>query len=498
MIQEIANAKKAVVHVGSYTCSWDYLAPIICVLRELDLDMSLWSFGEFIAGETIPMIERIRRMRTSTVTESSVPASLPKLLDLLQETRSFKCTLSSDKIYAVLGLASNEDKAMQPDYSLKPDELFKQFTIDHIVRNQSLEILYYCVTGGEKSTLNLPSWVPDWTRPCHHEPLYCKEYKSHASADTKLNFRFNDDQSTLFVQGRIVDTVGVVETIRMIPRNNKNSGWRHSGYISKPDTGGTVDNAGKSNPPTTQSQDTNPTIDESQHDKAVNGVGPQNEVVGKNKQNSSTEEDEEVKFFSTPDLFGSQHTQWINNYHENLRQWITNAMAIAFPDKQASPDAFEALWRAFICNQTIKRTVPPDSWRPLFSQFIINITSSEQEKAKKYEQYAREERNPYDLTENFKDFAGTKRNLDVQQYNYAYGSWCYNRRFFKSKSGRFGWAPDTVMPGDVVAVLNGLSIPLILRKVETGYEVVGDCYIHGLMDGEAVAGDWEEHELCIV
>jgi len=54
------------------------------------------------------------------------------------------------------------------------------------------------------------------------------------------------------------------------------------------------------------------------------------------------------------------------------------------------------------------------------------------------------------------------------------------------------------MPGDVVAVLNGLSIPLILRKVETGYEVVGDCYIHGLMDGEAVAGDWEEHELCIV
>ena len=62
-----------------------------------------------------------------------------------------------------------------------------------------------------------------------------------------------------------------------------------------------------------------------------------------------------------------------------------------------------------------------------------------------------------------------------------------NRRFCVTKERRFGWLPKAALKGDVVGVLTGSALPILLRPVAEGYEVVGPCYIHGLMDGEGVA-----------
>jgi hypothetical protein len=59
--------------------------------------------------------------------------------------------------------------------------------------------------------------------------------------------------------------------------------------------------------------------------------------------------------------------------------------------------------------------------------------------------------------------------------------------------GYFGWAPIDCEEGDRVAVLAGGGVPYILRKTplvaETGkipeYSIIGDCYVHGIMHGEA-------------
>lgn len=59
------------------------------------------------------------------------------------------------------------------------------------------------------------------------------------------------------------------------------------------------------------------------------------------------------------------------------------------------------------------------------------------------------------------------------------------------------------MPGDTVAVLHGGDMPFVLREVPeqlsktnigSGYTVIGECYVHGLMRGEAL--DNEEMEKC--
>ena len=65
-----------------------------------------------------------------------------------------------------------------------------------------------------------------------------------------------------------------------------------------------------------------------------------------------------------------------------------------------------------------------------------------------------------------------------------------NRRFFVTEQGYMGLGPRLMRPGDVVCVLLGSGVPFVLREgggVGGGwYGLVGECYCHGAMDGEAV------------
>lgn len=68
---------------------------------------------------------------------------------------------------------------------------------------------------------------------------------------------------------------------------------------------------------------------------------------------------------------------------------------------------------------------------------------------------------------------------------------CSNRCVFSTTSGRLGVGPARMQPGDTVAILYGGEVPLILRPSQrysrkATHELVGNCYVHGIMDGEAV------------
>jgi hypothetical protein len=62
-----------------------------------------------------------------------------------------------------------------------------------------------------------------------------------------------------------------------------------------------------------------------------------------------------------------------------------------------------------------------------------------------------------------------------------------DRKPFVTTKGHLGLGPDHVEPGDVIAVLIGCQVPFALRKSADGkYEIVGEAYVDGIMDGEAV------------
>ena len=74
------------------------------------------------------------------------------------------------------------------------------------------------------------------------------------------------------------------------------------------------------------------------------------------------------------------------------------------------------------------------------------------------------------------------------------------RSFLTTKEGHIGIAPEAVVPGDRVCIILGCQSPLLLRAEATGgYEVVGECYIHGIMNGEGLLGPfpafWERVDM---
>jgi hypothetical protein len=62
----------------------------------------------------------------------------------------------------------------------------------------------------------------------------------------------------------------------------------------------------------------------------------------------------------------------------------------------------------------------------------------------------------------------------------------WNRRFLETSDGLVGIAPGQTEKGDKVCILYGCSVPVILRKKGRFYEYIGEAYIYGKMDGEAI------------
>ncbi|ETS85595.1 hypothetical protein PFICI_03620 [Pestalotiopsis fici W106-1] len=55
---------------------------------------------------------------------------------------------------------------------------------------------------------------------------------------------------------------------------------------------------------------------------------------------------------------------------------------------------------------------------------------------------------------------------------------------FITKRGQVGLAPPAIVEGDIVCLLEGFSIPCLLRRVGQEYLLAGSCYVHGYSDGE--------------
>ncbi|KAE9378215.1 HET-domain-containing protein [Stipitochalara longipes BDJ] len=88
------------------------------------------------------------------------------------------------------------------------------------------------------------------------------------------------------------------------------------------------------------------------------------------------------------------------------------------------------------------------------------------------------------------------------------GSACHGRCFFVTKAGFFGIGPGIMEENDPVVILLGADVPFVVREKEKcgdnfgGYALIGECYVHGLMTGDAIRawggpdGDLKDITLC--
>ena len=80
-------------------------------------------------------------------------------------------------------------------------------------------------------------------------------------------------------------------------------------------------------------------------------------------------------------------------------------------------------------------------------------------------------------------------------------SWAMNvlawRRLTGTEMGRIGLTPAVALLGDKIAVLVGCSVPMVLRPCQDGWNIIGECYVHGVMDGEVLEGKIELQDITL-
>jgi hypothetical protein len=75
----------------------------------------------------------------------------------------------------------------------------------------------------------------------------------------------------------------------------------------------------------------------------------------------------------------------------------------------------------------------------------------------------------------------------------------HSKKPFAITQGFVGLGHEGVLAGNIVVIFRDLRTPLVLREMgENKYAIVGDCYVHGIMDGEFLAKGLEMREIFLV
>lgn len=57
------------------------------------------------------------------------------------------------------------------------------------------------------------------------------------------------------------------------------------------------------------------------------------------------------------------------------------------------------------------------------------------------------------------------------------------------RKGYLAMGLETIKLGNIIAIFSGAIVPFVLRPIDDHFMVIGPCYVHGIMDGEAFTPD---------
>jgi len=79
---------------------------------------------------------------------------------------------------------------------------------------------------------------------------------------------------------------------------------------------------------------------------------------------------------------------------------------------------------------------------------------------------------------------------DGRELGHAVRSYSIGRNLCATERKYLGRVPHQSKVGDRICIFKGGSVPFLVRKdVDDHYQLIGECYIHGIMDGEAMERD---------
>jgi hypothetical protein len=130
------------------------------------------------------------------------------LIMLLENFRYAESTLSRDRFFALLGLASDgNEAAFEPDYDCPLEAVVLKFARVFVRQGRGIQLLYRA--GLSQQSHRFPSWIPDWTvrQPSSLHDSSEGGISFAASGPQQAKIKCITDTDELIVEGYAVDVI---------------------------------------------------------------------------------------------------------------------------------------------------------------------------------------------------------------------------------------------------------------------------------------------------
>jgi hypothetical protein len=447
IVQEVAASRRVEIFCGNDSCSWDELVNSLHACHGLQLsrlyDMSM-----------TPPIHVIDRAKVS------VHHGLRwSLLELLVRYRSFNATDKRDKIFALLGLVDSENlssTSITPNYDRghTAEMAYTSLARTLLEKSNHLDILSapQPISSPERR-MQLPSWVPDWSLQPQVESL--------------LNFAI-PDMTRMAAEG--------IELPADEPDNEEPRAKLPVLFAA------------------TGSSQSTPKFDAT---KTLLGV-----------EGYVLDEVDRVGMTVNNPYAGVSHSDLINS--KSLLSMLAALPRLIFGAAEMSRAWMD--WEAITAARTRQHYVTGEPmldayWKTFLGGHMACSEDRWPDERNRWETLVRDYRTParFNLHKSpaayavalgamagaliVRQWVGTAVDVPPSselpaELESPSGEMILGRRMFTTRDGFIGLGPQALQTGDCIALCKGGKVPYVLRKVPVGYELIGECYVHGIMQGE--------------
>jgi hypothetical protein len=430
-VQEVTHSSlyRVDLYCGSTTIPWPQLLSAVDALRQEKYSWGRWEQAmRLISQLSINLIYQ----KYPEVRDRLDSWSKPLAFFTLMNTREKLSTDPKDKIFALHGMFKEIQVPFpSPDYRKTVEDVYREAVVASINYDRGLEVLYHVPSDHRRD--GLVSWVPDWSDAGWKEsdPRYGIRNRFAACGPGNPNWRFSTDQSQLIVTGKIVDSI--IYRAKSIggPAEILTAGFGRN--LNRP-------------APFSQGLFTK---------SAIPVLKTWVEV--------------------------SQWSEYPTG--ESTKEALRRTLVMDDPNSLAQftmARAFDPWYNEMMSDEP--KFIGMDLEKALSDHPRPTLPTQEEDALRECAENLLEILNMFPL-----------RDPSACMFNYDAVSFSQKKCLFYTQSGYFGTAPDPlptpVEPGDKIAVIGGLGMPLLLRPVEGGYRLLTHVYVHGIMYGEA----WPEN-----
>lgn len=453
VLQETFVAKNVVVLCGSHTVNWEN---IIGASRTLNgTRLGEW-LTETMWGVTNPRSRSTRYVGNTMnnhfiFQEMRENAESLNLEALLVYSRYFGATMDEDRVYAIMGvwpksrLHQATFNALQPAYSMSVEQVYTIASMATILEMGDLNVLSLVEDSDFRNLKGLPSWVPDYSLTPFYEPLAGNprpaEGEERWSASKGLKWEvpvqelllLSPKQGSLPVKGINFDRVAEIAA------NYAAIMDEHQMYTML---------------------EILPHFLRHGSPQEATSVETFWRTLIKDTFRGKPAEDEDLKAFQILII------QWIQDLEQAIEQ-LQDTTAGSDPDQDsADPQLLSEYLIAYTRTKSLILELSDKDKSGLIPSWNTIQDTIEMDN---------ENLIPDEVVQDLEHM--------TESFRLAY----LGRRLFRTQGNYLGIASQSLEKGDAVWVLAGAAVPIILRPLSNGnWKLVGEAYVHGIMNGEAV------------